>query len=195
MRRFGIFLTLFVLNACGILVGQQRGADPAQRYFRLICLVHLTGSGQAGDPVVPEYVVQGTAVAQAAVLAATNAAAANPRSNSGNTPPTPPATAGSAVRQRQATAGTSDGPGPTAPVAMASRPGYLAWSMQKSDDGTMAIIHIVAADHHAFDSILADKRPEIRVFEIGKDSPDAIQAEMQKYKKDFNLNTFQVVVR
>ena len=67
--------------------------------------------------------------------------------------------------------------------------------MQKSDDGTMAIIHIVAADHHAFDSILADARPEIRVFEIGKDSAATIQAEMQQYKKDFNLNSFQVVVR
>jgi len=70
MCRIGIVFTLFVLNACGILLAQQGGADPAQRYFRLICLVHLTGSGQAGDPVVPEYVVQGTAVAQAAVAAA-----------------------------------------------------------------------------------------------------------------------------
>jgi len=59
----------------------------------------------------------------------------------------------------------------------------------------MAIIQIVAADHRAFDSILGDTRPEIRVFEIGKDSPATIQAAMQQYKKDFDLNSFQVRVK
>ena len=59
--------------------------------------------------------------------------------------------------------------------------------MQKSDDGTMAIVQMVAADHHAFDSILADTRPEIRVFEIGKTDPATIQAEMQKYKQDTSV--------
>jgi len=59
----------------------------------------------------------------------------------------------------------------------------------------MAILHIVAADHHAFDSILADKRGEIRVFEIGKDSKATIEAEMQKYKKTFTLAGFPVVVQ
>jgi len=53
----------------------------------------------------------------------------------------------------------------------------------------------VAADHHAFDSILADKRGEIRVFEIGKDSKATIEAEMQKYKKTFTLAGFPVVVQ
>jgi hypothetical protein len=78
---------------------------------------------------------------------------------------------------------------------MASRPGYLGWSMQASDDGTMAIIQIVAADHHAFDSILADKRPEILVFEIGKTAPSVIQAAMQKYKANFDLTSFRVMVQ
>lgn len=67
--------------------------------------------------------------------------------------------------------------------------------MQLSDDGKMAIIQIVAADYHAFDSILADKRPEIRVFEIGKDSKEAIEAEMRKYRKNFDLSGFQVMVQ
>ena len=59
----------------------------------------------------------------------------------------------------------------------------------------MAIIQIVAADHHAFDSILADTRPEILVFEIGKTPPDQIQAEMQKHKANFDLTNFRVIVQ
>ena len=125
MRRILVVFALVLLSTSGTLFA-QKGADPAQRYFRLICLVHLTGSGQAGDPVVPEYVVQGTAVATASVLAATTALAANPPSGSGNAPPTPPTTAGSAVRQRQAAAtagGTAVGAGPTAVAPMASSTG------------------------------------------------------------------------
>jgi len=64
-----------------------------------------------------------------------------------------------------------------------------------TDDGKMAIIHIVAADRHAFDSILADKRPEIRVFEIGKDSRETIEAELRKFKKNFDLDSFQLEVQ
>jgi hypothetical protein len=59
----------------------------------------------------------------------------------------------------------------------------------------MAIVHYVAADRGAFASILADTRPEIRVFEIGKDKPAAIEAEMKKYKKDFTLDSIQVVAQ
>ncbi len=116
----------------------QRAVPPEARYFRLICLVHLTGSGKRGDPVRPEYV-------------------------------------------------------PT--MADSSRLGIISWSMQPTDDKNMALLHLVAVNHHAFDSILADKRPEIRVFEPGKQSKGAIEAELQKYRKDFSLDKFQVVAR
>jgi hypothetical protein len=46
--------------------------------------------------------------------------------------------------------------------------GIVAWASQTTDDGTMAIIHIVAVDHNSFAAIFADTRPEIKVFEIGK---------------------------
>ena len=174
MQRHLMILALLILTA-GLLPA-RRGVDPAQRYFRLICLVHLTGSGQAGDPIVPEYVVQGTAAAVAG-LTTTNPASPVPVAHEVQTPGTP----GPSVA--------------TAMAPMSSRPGYLAWKMQVSDDGTMAIIQIVAADHHAFDSILADTRPEIRVFEIGRATPAAIQTEMRKYKKDFDLTNFQVRVQ
>ena len=183
MHRVVIAITLLFLNICGILFAQT-AADPQQRYFRLICLVHLTGSGKPGDPILPEYVAQGTAVAVAAAAATQSATTSSPANPAGPSP---------ADRSRAAV--TTGQPNGTGPAPMASRPGYLGWAMQASDDGTMAIIQIVAADHHAFDSILADTRPEIRVFEIGKTPPATIQAEMQKYKANFDLTSFRVIVR
>jgi hypothetical protein len=67
--------------------------------------------------------------------------------------------------------------------------------MQVSDDGKMAIVHMVAVDRHAFEAILADKRAEIRVFEIGKDSREDIETELKKYKKDFNLDSLRVLAQ
>ena len=116
----------------------QHPVDPALRYHRLICLVHLTGSGTEGDPVRPEYV-------------------------------------------------------PTA--VSAARDGIIAWSFQLTDDKTMAIVQVVAVKPAAFAAIRADKRPEIRVFEIGKDQREAIEAEMQKYKAGFSLDSLRVVAQ
>jgi len=47
----------------------------------------------------------------------------------------------------------------------------------------------------ALAAVKADTRAEIRVFEIGKDSRTAIETEMQKYRKGFNLDTLKVVAR
>jgi hypothetical protein len=113
----------------------QRSVDPTSRYHRIICLVHLAGSGNQADPVRAEY----------------------------------------------------------APTAVdEKRQGILAWGVQLTDDRSMAIVQFVAVNRHAFDAIFADARPEIRVFEIGKDSRAAIEAEMRKYKKDFDLSTLEV---
>lgn len=56
----------------------------------------------------------------------------------------------------------------------------------------MAIVHYVAVNRKAFAGILADTRPEVRVFEIGRDDRSTIETEMKKYKKDFNLDTLKV---
>ncbi|HWB54952.1 MAG TPA: hypothetical protein VG722_12190, partial [Tepidisphaeraceae bacterium] len=61
-RHFVCFLTIGVCFP-GVLPA-QRAAAPTHRYYRLICLVHLTGSGKANDPIMPEYVAEGTAIAQ-----------------------------------------------------------------------------------------------------------------------------------
>jgi hypothetical protein len=134
MRRKAKLLLVFLAVACAHLLAQH-AVDPSQRYFRLICLVHLTGSGKRSDPIRPEYV-----------------------------------------------------PAKAAP----DRNGILAWSVQFTDDRKMAIVQYVAAYRSAFSVILADKRPEIRVFEIGKTPPAAIEAEMRKYKKDFSLESLRV---
>jgi hypothetical protein len=77
-------------------------------------------------------------------------------------------------------------------TANPGRDGILAWAFQLTDNKNMAIIQVVAANRHAFDAILADKRPEVRVFEIGKASRAAIEAEMQKHRKGFDLSRFEV---
>lgn len=116
----------------------QHAVDPSMRYYRLVCLVHMTGSGKKGDPMRPEYVPM-----------------------------------------------TVD----------AKRQGIIAWSYVPTDVGHMAIIHIVASNRHAFDAILADKRPEIKVFEPGKVSQLLIEAELKLFKADFDLAKFQVVAQ
>jgi hypothetical protein len=138
MRLYGAaLLALFSLSSSGLLA--QHAVDPSQAFHRLICLVHVTGTGTDSDPIRPEYV--------------------------------------------------------PAIGAKPDRSGIIAWSFQLSDDGTMAIVHVVAADRGAFEKILADKRPEIRVFELGKVPRVLIEAEMRKYKANFSLDSLQVVAR
>lgn len=138
MRQRAAGLAIFISLFAGMLFGQH-AVDPAARYHRLICLVHLTGSGTHDDPARPEYV-------------------------------------------------PSSG-------AAASRSGIIAWAFQMTDDGTMAIVQVVAVDANAFASIRADTRPEVRVFEIGKDAPAAIEAALQQYKKGFTLDSLKVVAQ
>ncbi|HWE53022.1 MAG TPA: hypothetical protein VG273_24740 [Bryobacteraceae bacterium] len=151
MSRLAARIVVFVTFCSGIVLADQnpapaaaiahgptRAADPAVRYHRLICLVHLKGSGKKDDPRLPEY----------------------------------------------------------APATIdPSRSGIIAWSMQLTDNGNMAIVQFVAVDRQAFAEILADKRADIKVFEIGKDKPAAIEAEMKKHKSTFALSGLQVVAQ
>lgn len=185
-------IALYLLLYFGIpgIVPAQKAAAPTPRYYRLICIVHLTGSGQVGDPILPEYVAEGTAVAQASIavaIASTDPAAENaPASLAAGPRPEPVPSASGTKPERVPVSAAAP------PIA---RPGFLAWSMQKTDDGKMAIVHIVAADLSAFALILKDTRPEIRAFLIGRDSKKTIEATMRRYKKDFDLDSFEVPVQ
>jgi hypothetical protein len=130
----GLLLTTSVINAFG-----QHAVDATQRYHRLICVVHVTGSGKKDDPHRPEYV-----------------------------------------------------PGPE---SMSDRSGIIAWSSTPTDDGKMVIIQVVAVDRNAFKAILADTRPDVKVFEIGVDSQDKIEKEIQKHKSGFTLDSLKVVAQ
>jgi hypothetical protein len=138
MRHVTLICSILLALSSASLFGQP-AVDPAQRYHRLICLVHFTGSGTHDDPTRPEYV-----------------------------------------------------PGP---ADARSRDGIIAWSMLPTDDGKMAIIHVVAVNRNAFAAIFADTRPEVKVFEIGKDKPAAIEAALQMYKANFSLDALQVVAQ
>ena len=71
-------------------------------------------------------------------------------------------------------------------------PGIIAYMQQISDDGKYALVEYVAKDPSAFQAILNDK--SIKVFVKGKDKKGDIEAELKKYKKDFDLNKFGVVM-
>ena len=74
-----------------------------------------------------------------------------------------------------------------------SRDGVIAWGSQLTDDGKKAIIHIAAANHHAFDAILAD--PNVTAFEIGKADPAAIVTALQRFRQSFTLDSLKVVAQ
>jgi len=171
LRTLSLCLLLFGFRE---IVSAQQSVDPAQRYHRLICLVHLTGSGKSGDPIIPEYVPV-SAGGPTAVAA----------------PPTGPSPTGAPSSGEPSSHATTGSP-TTAAAPIAA---ILAWASQTTDDGTMAIIHIVAVDRNSFATIFADTRPEIKVFEIGKDSQATIEAAMQQYKKGFTLDSIRVVAR
>ena len=75
------------------------------------------------------------------------------------------------------------------------RDGIIAWSVLPTDDKKMAIVQLVAVNHHAFDQILADKRPDVKVFEVGKTPKAAIEAALGLAKAGFDLSKLQVMAR
>ena len=83
-------------------------------------------------------------------------------------------------------------PGPNDPP---SRAGIVAWAATTTDDGTMAIVHMVAVNRNAFAAVFADTRPEVKVFEIGRDAKQTIEAFMQAHKANFKLDSLRVPVQ
>jgi hypothetical protein len=71
-------------------------------------------------------------------------------------------------------------------------PGIIAFMQQISDDKKHALVEYVAKDPAALQPILSDK--SIKVFLKGKDKKDDIEKELRKYKKDFDLDKFGVVL-
>jgi hypothetical protein len=70
--------------------------------------------------------------------------------------------------------------------------GIIGYMQQISDDGKFALVEFVARDRSAFAAILADKT--IKVFVKGKDKKGDIELELKKYKRDFDLSNFGLVM-
>lgn len=83
-------------------------------------------------------------------------------------------------------------PLPPARGAAPSRTGIIAFTFQPSDDGQNALVEFVARDRAAFQAILADTRPNVKIFEKGKARRSDIEAEFRKHKKNLDLDKFGV---
>jgi hypothetical protein len=68
--------------------------------------------------------------------------------------------------------------------------GILGFQMQLSDDKTMALVEIVAANRNVLLSAITSTATGVVIFEQGRASKAIIEAEFQKYKKGFTLNTW-----
>jgi hypothetical protein len=71
-------------------------------------------------------------------------------------------------------------------------PGIIGFAQQVSDDGRYAIVEYVARDLASAQQILNDK--SIKAFIKGKDKRADIELELRKFKNDFNLDRFGVVM-
>ena len=66
----------------------------------------------------------------------------------------------------------------------------LGFTYVVSDDGKDALVEFVGRTKQDLSGIVNSGRADVKVFEKGKDSKDAIEAEFRKYKKDFDLARF-----
>jgi len=77
-------------------------------------------------------------------------------------------------------------------LASASPDGVIAFTQVPTDDGKSAIVEFVAKSRKALQTILADTT--ITTFEKGTQSASAIETALKRFKQDFNLVKFEVVM-
>ncbi|MBI5283283.1 MAG: hypothetical protein HY858_16480 [Candidatus Solibacter usitatus] len=69
--------------------------------------------------------------------------------------------------------------------------GILGYSCLTSDDQRFALCEFVARDRTAFQALLADRRPEVKVFEKGLVPRAQIEAAFKALKPDFDLRRLE----
>lgn len=74
------------------------------------------------------------------------------------------------------------------------RGGIIGFSWVPSDDGQSAIVEFVARERSAFLSISGANRPDVRVFQKGRDARADIESEFKRYRKSFSLDELRTVV-
>jgi hypothetical protein len=70
--------------------------------------------------------------------------------------------------------------------------GIIGYYFVPSDDGKSAVVEFVARNRAALLPILSDK--SIKAFEKGRATKSDIEAAVQQSRKDFNLDTFGMVM-
>lgn len=73
-----------------------------------------------------------------------------------------------------------------------ARSGILGYAYQVSDSGDLALVQFVVADRKALAGILADRNPQVKVFQRGVHKQADMQAEFRRLKKDFDFSRFEV---
>jgi len=71
-----------------------------------------------------------------------------------------------------------------------SSAGVISFTAELSDDGRFALVEIVARNRTAFAAMLADRRPDIRVFEKGKVTAADLEREFRRHKPSFSADKF-----
>ncbi len=82
---------------------------------------------------------------------------------------------------------------PASHEAKAPGSGIIAFAAERSDDGKLAIVELVAVERATLGPILADS--SILVFEKGVAQAATIEAAIKPHRKDFSLQNFGVVVQ
>ena len=70
--------------------------------------------------------------------------------------------------------------------------GIIGFVFEPTDDGKSAVVEFVAPNHAALQAILADKT--IQVFQKGAVSKSVIETAIKQVRRDFNLDTFGMVM-
>jgi hypothetical protein len=83
----------------------------------------------------------------------------------------------------------------TTPKPAADRTGILAYQMQASDDGRFALVELVGITRLDLLPVITSNAFGVTVFERGNATQAQIEAEFQKYKKNFTLNLFNTRVQ
>lgn len=81
-------------------------------------------------------------------------------------------------------------PAPANAVA-GDRSGIIAWQHQMSDDGTLAIVEIVATTRDAFAPLFSANDSRVKVFEVGVTPQADMESSLQAVKASFSFANFR----
>ena len=68
--------------------------------------------------------------------------------------------------------------------------GITSFRFEISDDGKTALVELVARTPEAFKTIVAERRPDVRIFRKGLTTKLEIEEAFKAHKKDFNADAF-----